>query len=187
MSRAEKAAQQLLDEHAIDAAPVRPDQLILDGGMRLIHQRMQDDVTGMVLRDDRVVIAVNQNHPAEQQRFALAHLLGHQRLHHRRRLLLDSSLRLALPVAQSLPTDREEAEANRFALALLMPETLVRRAVREIGGVPSGELIAAVAGRFEVGERAAAARLLLLGLACDLGEPTVTEPREGAAVATGMG
>ncbi|MGW1786468.1 ImmA/IrrE family metallo-endopeptidase [Streptomyces sp. NPDC002143] len=90
---------------------------------------------------------VNQTHSHERRRFTVAHELAHLRLHRGRPLILDTDTRVNYRnTVSSMATDREEIEANRFAAALLAPETLVRDAVHQISFRTVDELVSACPG-----------------------------------------
>ncbi|MCX6373029.1 MAG: ImmA/IrrE family metallo-endopeptidase [Actinobacteria bacterium] len=87
-----------------------------------------------------------------RRRFTIAHEIGHFVLHEER----------CRPVHYGSVAEAgraEEREADAFAAELLMPEPLVREAVRE-----HGPDVNRLADRFEVGRKAMQARLRELGL-----------------------
>lgn len=78
-------------------------------------------VAGLLDRDSSCV-RVSPRFPAELQRFTLAHELGHVLLHEGSGLHRDR----ALDGSRGGPSSPQEAEANYFAAAFLMPAKLVR-------------------------------------------------------------
>ena len=64
----------------------------------------------------------------------------------------------------SMPTDREEAEANRFAGGILVSEPVVRRMVAEADFDTSDQLVDLLTPRFGVTRTVMAYRLLSLGI-----------------------
>lgn len=167
MARSESAARQLLEECGIAERPVDPVALAEQLGAIVIVQDMAADVYGMLLRrDGQVSIGVNGTLPEARQRFALAHAVGHLVLHRRRPLILDVENRFTLADASCLATEREEAEVNRFASALLMPEVGLRAAVRE-AQAPGSDLVACLAKQYGVTNSVAAYRLMGSGFIMD--------------------
>ncbi|MFG2940358.1 ImmA/IrrE family metallo-endopeptidase [Streptomyces sp. NPDC048282] len=166
MARADTAARTLLQEFQVTSAPVDPISLARDLDVQVVPQDLDDDVSGMLLRrDGRCVIGVNRTHSRLRQRFTVAHELGHLRMHRGRPLILDTDTRVNYRnTVSSMATDREEVEANRFAAALLAPETLVRDAVYGASFRTVGELVTQLAGTFELSEIAMTYRLMNLGI-----------------------
>lgn len=170
MAKADIAAALLLKGSAVTAAPVNPTRLAEELGLLVITHAGPADLSGMLMRrDGQQVIGVNGEHPPTRQRFSVAHMLGHFQLHRRRPLILCTDRRAALGDAfSSLATDREEAEANRFAGALLAPEPLIREAVKRIQFQTAEEMTRALGGRLGLSFPAMACRLMSLGVILDL-------------------
>lgn len=144
--------------------PVDVEAIALYLGARVFRSRSQPawssaldrragDVRIWVRREDQVVY----------QRFSIAHLVGHLMLPGHDALLYretDYTVDAATPATVArygLPPCPREAEANQFALRLLMPEGSMRLYVSQNGmaGLPEA---------FQVSERAAKTRLRQLGL-----------------------
>jgi len=87
-----------------------------------------EDVSGsVIIEDERPVIYVAKRHPRVRQRFTIAHELGHVALGHldgRDGELIDDAKRI-----RSVMWNKEEREANAFAMELLMPIWGVREAI----------------------------------------------------------
>ncbi|MEU0691489.1 ImmA/IrrE family metallo-endopeptidase [Streptomyces uncialis] len=166
MAKADIEARALLREFRIDAPPVNPFELARALGVLVVPQRMDDDVSGMLLRKDgRCVIGVNESHSRERQRFTVAHELGHLRLHEGRPLILDTDARVNYRnTVSSMATDREEIDANRFAAALLAPESMVRQAAQGISFRTTDDLVRVLANQFQLSEMAMTYRLMNLGI-----------------------
>jgi Zn-dependent peptidase ImmA (M78 family) len=169
MARSDAAAKTLLMQFGIAEAPIDPVLIAEKLGVLVVPQDMPDDVSGMLLRrGDEQVIGVNQKHHKNRRRFTVAHELGHLRLHRGRPLILDTDTRVNFrDTVSSMATDREEMEANRFAAALLAPESMVRRAAREAEFRTAQELVLIMARRFEMSEMAMNYRLINLGIIAD--------------------
>ena len=165
MARGETAARNLLDEQQLTMLPIDPEKVAANLGAVVIHQPGPVELSGMLLRrDGQDVIGIRAELESERQRFAVAHLVGHLYLHARRDLILDTATRYAHPTLPSMPTDREEAEANRFAAALLVPEGIVRRMAVEADARTADQLLDLLTPRFEVTRAAMASRLMGLGI-----------------------
>nr|WSY56272.1 ImmA/IrrE family metallo-endopeptidase [Streptomyces sp. NBC_00886] len=169
MARSDAAARTLLMQFGIDEAPTDPRVIAEKLGVLVVLQDMPDDVSGMLMRrGDEQVIGVNQKHHENRQRFTVAHELGHLKLHRGRPLILDTDTRVNFrDTVSSMATDREEMEANRFAAALLAPETMVRAAAREAEFRTAKELVHLMAGHFGMSEMAMNYRLINLGIIAD--------------------
>ncbi|GAA1153201.1 ImmA/IrrE family metallo-endopeptidase [Streptomyces hebeiensis] len=166
MAKADIVARALLREFRIDEPPVDPFELARELDVLVVPQRMDDDVSGMLLRKDgSCVVGVNETHSRERQRFTVAHELGHLRLHEGRPLILDTDARVNYRNSlSSMATDREEIDANRFAAALLAPEEMVRRAAQRISFRTTDDLVRVLAKQFVLSEMAMTYRLMNLGI-----------------------
>jgi Zn-dependent peptidase ImmA (M78 family) len=95
---------------------------------------------------ERFEITIKKNHLSTRKRFSLAHELGHLFLHMGYLVNPDTwgrSSDYCDSVYHRFGYSIEEAEANLFAAALLMPEEDFRRAVNELGNngnIPIKEL-----------------------------------------------
>lgn len=147
------AANELLEAGAIAAPPV-PVEHLLDGcGVTLHRKALPDALSGLLVEmGEGALIAVNDGHVQERQRFTLSHELGHHVLGHATRFHLRFS---EAPPVQDYRTERA---ANEFAAELLMPRRMVAEAVRSCTST------AALAASFEVSEIAMGYRLVNLGL-----------------------
>lgn len=169
MARGEAEARSLLADCGLNDLPIDPEPVAMKLGAAVIRQPSPAELSGMLLRrDGQAVIGLNDTLPPARQRFALAHLVGHLHLHRQRDLLLDTVERHALGNLASLPTDREEAEANRVALELLAPEAAVRHAAIEADFRTAAQLVDLLAPRFDLMQSAMAARLMGLGIILDV-------------------
>lgn len=168
MSRADVAARALLDQ-SDPGAPIDLDKLAVDLGALVVRQEIDPEVSGMLLRrEGQIVIGLNSQRTSVDQRFILAHLIGHLQMHRRRDLILDMPTRYRHGQLAALPTDREEAEANRFAGALLAPEPEVRRAAADAGCSTGAELVDVLADRFGLSCAVMGYRLMTLGVVMDI-------------------
>jgi Zn-dependent peptidase ImmA (M78 family) len=172
MSRADVSARAVAEELGLADVPIDPEKTAGSLDLIVVRQNADAGVDGMLLRrDGRVVIGLNDTRPPEGQRFTLAHLVGHYRMHARRELILDGIVRYEHRRLACIPTDREEVEANRFAGALLMPEHVVRRMAREADFDTAAQLVDLLAPRFEVSRAVMSVmsyRLMSLGIILDV-------------------
>jgi len=103
-----------------------------------------------------------RRHP-RRRRFTIAHEIGHWVLHISAGKLYGCRPADIVEQPRARPDTRElrriEAEANRFAAELLMPETLVVAAANDLGSN-----VAALADRFDVSVPAIRVRLQQFGL-----------------------
>src|SRR5258708_24201422 len=99
---------------------------------RVVYEELDDEVSGFLLREKgSISIAINKQHPANRQRFTLAHELGHLVLHADQgdRLWLDKTYYFR-DGSSSKGDQAAEVQANQFAAGLLMPEELVKSEVQ---------------------------------------------------------
>ncbi|MEU5043240.1 ImmA/IrrE family metallo-endopeptidase [Streptomyces griseorubiginosus] len=170
MSRADAAARALIDQYGLGTLPVDPEKVAANLGATVIQQPGPAELSGMLLRrNNTVAIGINEDLSTDRQRFVVAHLIGHLRLHRSRELILDTAARYRYGSLSSMPTDREEAEANRFAAALLAPEAVVRRVAKEIDADTADQMVDLLASQFQLTRTAMTYRLMSLGITLDAG------------------
>lgn len=168
MSRADAAARALADRFHLDTVPIDVSKVAESLDLFVVRQPADPDVNGILIsRSDQDAIGLNDSQPLEGQRFAMAHMIGHHQIHRRRELILDVTNRYRLGNLPSTPTDREEAEANRFAAALLAPEPIVRRMAADVDFQTARQLVEMLAHRFEVSHSVMSYRLMALGIVMD--------------------
>ncbi len=168
----EERAAAILKRLKIDKAPIPVERIAKKLGATLQYEPFdgKDDVSGMLFRDaERTVIGINSMHPRTRQRFSIAHECGHLELH-KGKMYVDARVNFRDAVS-GLAIDQEEIEANAFAAALLMPQSLVlsgiRKAIkkRESHDVPV--IVEELARAFDVSKQAMEIRLKNLGLIVD--------------------
>lgn len=154
LTEAEAAAQRLLDDYAL----TRPAEIALDDlayglGIEVIYRPLTGADAHLVRVGEKGGVTINANIPEiGRQRFALAHELGHWVLHRGRTqvfLCTNENLR-------DYRSSAEEAEANAFAAALLLPMAMMPPEYER--AAPSIAVIAAMAAHFNVTLMAAALR-----------------------------
>lgn len=125
-------------------------------GLDVREEAMDDELSGFIEpRKAGWIIGVNTYHHPNRQRFTVAHEIGHFLLHKPTEKHVDVTF--ARRVGSK---DPKEAQADRFAAELLMPEASVREAI----GVGETSL-ERLAKRFNVSVLAAKYRVQSLGYA----------------------
>lgn len=173
-SPAAEEARKVLARFKASTLPVPVEAIAEQLGARLSFGQYEGDVSGFVARrPGTVVIGVNSSHPQTRQRFTIAHEIGHLRMHEGKPLIVDKLVRVDLRRSASLPNDRAEVEANRFAACLLMPEDHVRREFEKFTSkrapMQVDSAIGKLASTFAVSHQAMAYRLRELDLLAELG------------------
>ena len=170
----ELAARKVLRQLGIKHGPVKLKPLTRKLGIDLVFEDLDEELSGVLIKEDqKVLIAVNSNHPPTRQRFTIAHEIGHFVLAHPGEMFVDKTLRQRAVVVRrdgrsSEGTDKDEVEANRFAAELLMPRDFVEEEVRKRlarKSTPSqAALVSDLAKFFEVSPQAMEYRLVNLGI-----------------------
>lgn len=172
--RAEQLAAQLLAQHHDGGPPVMVDAIAQAAGAQVAYNHHPGGLeAAFVWRRSATaaLIGVNSAFGRRRQRFAAAHSLGHLLLHPHRVLTVDYIARDGQQASPSLPSEPEEAVANRFAVALLTPEQLVRDHLAAwvragLADLPGRDaLLLELAREFGVSPEAMGFRLLDLGVA----------------------
>lgn len=162
--QARTAARTLIEQCAITATPVPVERIARRLGVKVKYAPLDGDLSGMAyIADDVSIIGVNSLHPANRQRFTLAHELGHIQLHAdllREGVHLDHGT-LRRDWLSSQGTDVREIEANAFASELLMPEPLMLAALDgRLVDLEDDHAIDVLARRFRVSSSAMRFRLM---------------------------
>lgn len=162
---AREAAQRVLREYGVKAAPVPVDRIIKSKGIALEYAPFEDELSGMAyIKDGVAIIGLNALHHPNRQRFSAAHELGHHELHAdilESKVHVDKGFLVLLrDDVSSRGTDNREIEANAFASELLMPSELIRGALSERGlDIEDDEGVEALAKKFRVSAAAMRYRL----------------------------
>lgn len=141
----ERKALRVLNEFKAETIPVDVVAVAHRMGVDVHFDDLENEVSGMLVIDhEHKHIVVNSLHPANRQRFTIAHEIGHLILHapnKKEPLFIDTkyfrykgvsgdgSVEYVQPNSTSSVV--EEREANLFAETLLMPEPLVRYYVED--------------------------------------------------------
>jgi Zn-dependent peptidase ImmA (M78 family) len=174
----ETRAVEVLNRAKSLCIPVPVDQVVTSLGVQLHREVLEDEVSGMLVCKGRAShIIVNSKHHPNRQRFTIAHECGHLTLHHLKgdRLFVDTQIRVykrtgsaksgVYDEATSSTTPQEEAQANQFASALLMPKELIVKHVKERALDLTDEIgVSTMALAFGVSEQAMSIRLQHVGL-----------------------
>ena len=167
----EQRAAEFLKQHLADVAtaPVPVERLAALSGAVVVEAELDEDLAGMLVRDgNRKVIAIAAGHAEVRQRFTIAHELGHLLMHPGRPLIAESAHAIRVDRRKNtvgLADQREEREANQFAAALLMPQSMTIAEWDRIGGgAVTAEKVRALAAKFIVSAQAMHYRLINLGL-----------------------
>jgi len=149
-----RQATRLLDSAGISREPVSLRDVVSALNLELVKRTREPFASEAALEPlgDGRAIVLNGAGDSSRRRFTIAHEIGHFVLHPER-------CRPERGGAVNEAGRREEREADAFAAELLMPERLVREAVRE-QGLDATRL----AERFEVSRKAMQTRLRGLGL-----------------------
>lgn len=162
MSR-EWSALPPLDREAIDEfhriVPVRIGALAKSMGVRLSAATLKAGISGEIRPDptapSNFAIRINRHDSEYRQRFTVAHELAHFLLH---RDQIGNGIVDDVLYRSSL-SDRREAEANRLAADLLMPDHLVEDWLDRARALGVVDIPLYLAERFEVSEAAMRIRL----------------------------
>ena len=167
VNRAVQEARKVLAEESITRAPV-PVERIAGKRARVTYEALPDKVSGILVpvqgKEPGFVIVVNENDGEKRKRFTIAHELGHLILHRYTTPHADKGFRFRLKdKTYSQESIREEIEANAFAAELLMPEALLKAALKDMGldyaPEDEDEAVKDLADRFRVSEQALSIRL----------------------------
>lgn len=150
----------LIEQHQ-DNAPVRLSQLAKALGVPVKAATLAPGISGEIRPDgESFVIRVNRHDPSKRQRFTVAHELSHFLLHVDQ---INTGISDDVLYRSSL-SDRREAQANRLAADILMPDDLVRTSVEEAQEKGVGDLVLFLAEQFSVSEGAMHIKLEQLGV-----------------------
>lgn len=154
-------ARDVLDQYKLDDIPVDVESLCKHLGIRIrlvdfssIEKKVDKEISGALQRQGvRYTILINESETDVQARFAIAHELGHYFLH------IENDPR---QIVASFRWDRspQETAANKFAVELLMPSTLVQEEYAKLV-IPVSDTLAQ---KFNVSKSAMCNRLDSLGL-----------------------
>lgn len=141
------------------SAPVQIGALAKSFGLKLSAATLRAGISGEIRPDHTAdagfSIRINRHDSAQRQRFTVAHELGHFLLHKDQigRGIVDDVL------YRSNLSDRREAEANRIAADLLMPDHLIEDWLDRARALGVPDIPLYLSERFDVSESAMKIRL----------------------------
>lgn len=166
-----KVAEDLLQSFGDITLPIRVEDIARFLEIKVVPYPLENDLSGILLIEpDNVTIGYNQNESRARRRFTVAHELGHYKLHNTKanssQVFADDKF-LVLFRSQNVNDGSEEArrefEANTFAAALLMPESLLLKEIQNLEfDLGDERTIKELSRRFEVSTTAMYYRLLNL-------------------------
>lgn len=172
----ERRAEEVLRNSLALSVPIDLNKVCKHLGVHVHYETLEDKVSGvLMIKGGERHALINVEHHPNRQRFSLAHELGHLVLHDCRqdRLFIDTIMRVyqrvgaasdkAYTSGDSLTTPAEEREANHFASALLMPESLIIEHSKHLDLEEESD-IALLARTFSVSDQAMSIRLQKLRL-----------------------
>lgn len=153
-----------LEKHQ-DVAPIRLTDLAGAFGVPVKAATLAPGISGEIRPDESggFVIKVNRHDPKRRQRFSVAHELSHFLLH---RDQIGDGITDDVLYRSSL-SDWREAEANRLAADILMPDALVREQIEAAHEKGVGDIVLYLADEFAVSEAAMRIKLENLGVYAD--------------------
>lgn len=129
------------------------------GGVRVLSAALPKGISGEIRPDPEneamFVIRVNRNDSARRQRFTVAHELAHYLLH---RDQIGDGIEDDVLYRSSL-SDAREAQANRLAADLLMPDAMVSEWIDKAKALHVEDVVGFLADKFNVSEAAMKIRL----------------------------
>lgn len=158
-------AQALLLEYQIAAPPVPVERIAKKLGAQLRFSPLDDELSGMIyVKEGTPLIGVNALHHPNRQRFTIAHECGHLLLH-RAQITKEVHVDKAFPMLMrdsisATGINEIEIEANHFAAELLMPESLLAKALADVPfDIDDDSAVSGLARSFKVSPSAMRFRL----------------------------
>jgi Zn-dependent peptidase ImmA (M78 family) len=161
----------LLAHNKITEPPIDVELIARRLKVPIYAKPLPKDISGFLHRDGaNAIIAVNSKHVRSRRRFTIAHELGHLILDHKPdQVHVDKMFSIRFR-ANALNADPEETQANFFAAALLMPESMLRRDLEAFDhdGMLNDGVLTLLVERYSVSMQALIIRLNTLGHTLDL-------------------
>lgn len=128
----ERQAEKIIEDAEIASWPVRVDRLAKERGIKIRYVPLDDELSGICFYKEGIAfVGVNVRHAPNRQRFTIAHEIGHIMLHQdelRDSAHVDKTITMLRRDGDSAQGNvKIEIQANQFAAALLMPESLIRK------------------------------------------------------------
>lgn len=171
-SHIESEAQRLLNAHRINSLPIPVEEVAKKAGINVFPFDLGAEVSGVLHITNGVAnIGYNPLESKVRQRYTLAHEIGHFILHYaKNKVFVDNENYYQFKMFRSAkpnltPADyKVEQEANAFAAALLMPQTLLQRELQAYNGfdLSDSSMLTELAKKFEVSTQAMSYRIINL-------------------------
>lgn len=169
----ENKAQLILNSLKLHTAPIPVDEVAKRSGVSLVAFDLGEDVSGILhMKGGAANIGYNPNESKLRQRFTIAHELGHYFLHREDdKIFVDNEnyyqsimFRTTKQLNLSKADYQREKDANAFAAALLMPQTLMQKELKKYNGfdMSDNSMITDLAKKFEVSIPAMSYRIINL-------------------------
>lgn len=147
--------------------PIKIIELARKRDLSVMPHPLAEVASVLFIQDGIGNIGFNPSLSRFKQRFAIAHCIGHYVLHrHINDLFVDKGFRISLEQQAGTPVNHNyERQANEFAVALLLPENILRKEVESLNldfGEDDGVKI--LSKKFEVSMCAVYYRLYTLKL-----------------------
>jgi len=143
----------------INSYPVKVGELAKELGIEVFRSPLPPRISGLIQPKPGAPgvyeIKVNKFESEERQRFTLAHEIAHFLLH---KAEIKSGVVDSIMYRSAL-TSKKEAEANRLAADIVMPERAVQKELQIAGGEPSEDIANRLAAIFKVSSPAMKIRI----------------------------
>lgn len=147
---------------ALQAAPIKLSILAELLGLKVVATPLPPGISGEIRPDQSIpggyLVKVNKGDSARRQRFTVAHEIAHYLLH---RDQIGNGISDDVLYRSTL-SDRREAQANRLAADILMPDNLIREWLSHantLGLSGEKEVVEFMSDKFNVSEAAMRIRL----------------------------
>lgn len=162
----EQKTEKLLTDKGFFKAPVDIFGLVKSFEIELTPILVDDSISGLInMEGGKAKIGYNRLQSENRQRFTVAHEFGHYFLHSKSDTIFinHNNKTLYRDFESSTGEVQKEREANAFAAAILMPEELIKKAIKKSTTTGIG-LIDELAKKFKVSSQAMSIRLSNLGI-----------------------
>lgn len=143
----------------LEVVPVRIASMARALGLEVKSATLRPRISGQIQPSPNSLsgyrIRVNRHEAKTRQRFTIAHEIAHYLLH---RDFIGDGIEDSILYRSTL-SDPREAEANRMAAQLLMPEAAIINSLRRHGGRAKPSIAAIMAEEFDVSEAAMRIRI----------------------------
>ncbi|HEY4075707.1 MAG TPA: ImmA/IrrE family metallo-endopeptidase [Rhizomicrobium sp.] len=153
-----EGAREIIVAHQLEA-PVKLSALARAMELELRASTLGVGISGEIRPSDenpeKYIIKVNRHDPSRRQRFTVAHEIAHFLLH---RDQIGAGLKDDVLYRSTL-SDSREAEANRLAADILIPQSLLKEWLDNARLLRIDDVVSYLADRFEVSEASMKIRL----------------------------